>query len=288
MIMNGNEIFYHYTSVNGLFGIIENSCLHATHISFLNDPTEEEYFNTVLGEILSKNKIAEYTYKMLHNSSYEKVYDNYEKYIISFCELSDSLPMWNHYSKGNGYNLGIRLDKVMNRTKELESVFSHKIKIVYDKNEQLQLLTEYLEKHLQAANKYAEYDLKMEECQKLNQENEYQYYSYEQTELIAGFMDNLSVIKKMFKHPSYANEGEIRLIVEPDHEFNKLDYRKTENGVIIPFIKIPILIKDDVVSITLHPLQNHTGLNGVKHFLRSKGVDLKEKISISQIPFRNI
>jgi hypothetical protein len=288
MTYEKNGIFYHYTSVNGLCGIIENSCIHATHISYLNDPSEEEYFQTILEILLIQDKVIKDIYSILYNRSYENSFANYEKFIISFCELSDSLPMWNYYSRGNGYNLGLHLDNIIKRTKEIENLYSFKSKIVYDHDEQLKILSKIFKKHKNKAEKYRKLSAKMVDCQRLNNENDYQLYSYEQSELIASFMDELSIIKKMVKHPSYSNEREVRLIIETDEEYNQIYYRNSSNGCIIPFIKIPISLNEDIFSITLHPLQNNLGLNGLKHLLNNKHINLKENVSISEIPYREL
>lgn len=39
----GTKDLYHYTTMNGLKGIIESGCIHATNVRYLND-TQELYF----------------------------------------------------------------------------------------------------------------------------------------------------------------------------------------------------------------------------------------------------
>lgn len=283
-----NKIFYHYTSIDGLYGIIENKCLHATHIDYLNDPSEEEYFNTTIKYYLDKNEVANNTYSILYNNSYESTYDSYEKYIISFSDHPDSLPMWNHYSKGNGYNLGFRIDNIINRTKGLRNFYYHKIKIIYDETDQLDILSKFFNKHGKAAVECNQLSIQMEEYENQNREDLYQSSSSEQSELIISFMEDYSILKKMFKHPSYSNEREVRLIVELIEQYDMIHYRKSNHGLIIPFVKIPIVLNEDLVSITLHPLQKDIGINGIRHFLRNKKIDLKENITISKIPYREV
>src|ERR1035437_6854562 len=174
MAKEKNVIFYHYTSVDGLFGIIEYNCLHATNISYMNDPSEEEYFQIILKKFLSQNNISNKTYSTLYNNSYKNVFDNPEKYIISFSELSDSLPMWNYYSKGNGYNLGLRLDHIIKRAKEQEYVASNIVHIIYDENEQLKILSRFFTKHEKVAIKYHKLSVQVDECQRSYNKGEYQ------------------------------------------------------------------------------------------------------------------
>lgn len=282
------ELYYHYTSIDGVFGIINSEYINATHIGYLNDPSEEEYFNKVLHQYLNVNEDSKKIYSALYNSSYENAYDSKEKYIISFSELTDALPMWNYYSEGNGYNIGFYLDKIIDRINSKIVLSSFKIKIIYDKNDQLQILEKFFIKYKEEPENINQLSLRMEECRKQNNEREYYNLEYELDNIIISFMEEHSVLKKSFKHPSYSNEREVRLIIEPDHQYENIFYRKTISGILVPYIKIPIKNREDIASITLHPLQSKLGKNGIMHFLKNKGIDLADKISISQIPFREI
>jgi len=275
------NILYHYTTLDGLYGIIENNCIHATHISYLNDPSEEKYFEYILNKLLNVNKEAEYTYEILYDAPYEIIFDNYEKYIISFCELPDSLSMWNYYSKGNGFNLGFQLNNMIDRSRKIIDFKLLETKIVYNEEDQLKILSDYLSEHQNSAKKFEELKRELENS-KTKKNN---IYSIEQDKLIANFMDGLSVIKKKFKHPSYSDEREVRLIIETSDKFNQIFYRKTLKGCLIPFIKIPITLNNDIISITLHPLQNKLGINGLKHFIKNKKL-FHIQIKESEIPFR--
>src|SRR5688572_14351294 len=106
---------YHYTSGQGLFAIVNSGQLHCSHIDFMNDPSESFYFSTVLENVFDKVPKTKEIYSTLFNESYHRaVADPFEKFIASFSMNEDSLSMWNYYSKGNGYNLGLDVDGIIN------------------------------------------------------------------------------------------------------------------------------------------------------------------------------
>ncbi len=53
---NNDNIKYawHYTSPQGLYGILTDSCFHVTNAKFLNDPSEIKYADNVLIKAMVK------------------------------------------------------------------------------------------------------------------------------------------------------------------------------------------------------------------------------------------
>jgi Protein of unknown function (DUF2971) len=47
-----NDVIYHYTTAAGILGILENSCIWATHTSFLNDTDEQRISFRLFREVL--------------------------------------------------------------------------------------------------------------------------------------------------------------------------------------------------------------------------------------------
>ena len=92
------EIIYHYTSGQGLMGILSNSEIHCSHISFLNDPSEHEYFDEILAKLFESNPDCKSIYYELYNESYFGItYSKHDFYVLSFSKNEDSLSMWNYY-----------------------------------------------------------------------------------------------------------------------------------------------------------------------------------------------
>jgi hypothetical protein len=86
-----NKTLYHYTSVDALISILQNKgSFFLTDTDFLNDRMERSLF---LPEFYKKHKE-------------EHIQQDDRFYCLSFSTLNDSIPMWNHYGKGDGICLG--------------------------------------------------------------------------------------------------------------------------------------------------------------------------------------
>jgi hypothetical protein len=111
---------YHYTTVEGLKGIIEKNELWATSAYYLNDSAEMFYGYNVLREVLDQwlkeNKQTEDSIALglarQLRSSFE---DLFEKrllkpiYIACFCEKDNLLSQWRAYGQLGGYSVGFRV-----------------------------------------------------------------------------------------------------------------------------------------------------------------------------------
>ena len=93
---------YHYTSINGLEGILKNCSLRFTHIGYLNDKDEIIAGMESLAKRLDCSK-----------EDYEKIINEFKNnnlhaFVCCFSLDQDSLPMWNYYTKeinNQGYNI---------------------------------------------------------------------------------------------------------------------------------------------------------------------------------------
>lgn len=126
-------LLYHYTTLDGLIGIINSDNLHATHVKYMNDSKEfidvlDHLDNMVdeLGEIVQlirgSTEDARHGLKLILQSSLSHISGNTQIYIISFTDdesqltSSDQVPgdrlsQWRAYSvNGKGVSLGFDYD----------------------------------------------------------------------------------------------------------------------------------------------------------------------------------
>lgn len=139
-------LLYHYTSPEGLKGILrnENLTFRFTRTDCLNDTTEGsniiDYYQDVCQKLLAEEEIDNSFFRSIvgisprsklmffHSPEYCEEsnvmlysghsYSEYVSYVFCFSEEDDSLPMWNYYLKnGNyqGYNLGFNVPKLKER-----------------------------------------------------------------------------------------------------------------------------------------------------------------------------
>ncbi|MDO9215133.1 MAG: DUF2971 domain-containing protein [Methylococcales bacterium] len=144
---------YHYTDHAGLFGILENNCLWATHYKFLNDDTEltaakEKLKNSLLKSDSKLNK----EYKDLFSKNNYEVFDNYynkfeekEFYITSLCKSPTGkgiakqhiaenglLSQWRGYSDNGGFAIEFKEKELMEFiTKEYELEKNNQKSIIF-------------------------------------------------------------------------------------------------------------------------------------------------------------
>ena len=117
---------YHYTSSEGLLGIIQSQTLHCSHIYFMNDYEENlnlwRHFFAYLNKWETREKDAVNFIKVVRNEfkhwavlSKEKIsldifehfkIDDYLLYVLSFSHIEDDLSQWRAYTSNSfGFSL---------------------------------------------------------------------------------------------------------------------------------------------------------------------------------------
>ena len=116
-----NGYLYHYTSVEGLKGIIENNELWATSAYYLNDSAEVIYGCGVLKQALdqwiAQNPRSVDSLSLRLATDLRKAFgdDFLNKtliepiYLVCFCENDNLLSQWRAYGQSGGYSLGFKV-----------------------------------------------------------------------------------------------------------------------------------------------------------------------------------
>jgi hypothetical protein len=265
---------YHYTSVNGLYGILGNKEIWMTHSGFLNDPTEIAHFDKLLKKILTRFKLKP-NYKEFEKIIFDPIYSgNYEHYITSFSSDPDSLSLWNNYGKDDGYNLAFKKSTLKEEVSDyffsLNDSFTFNIrKVIYEDELKEKAILDELE---------ACY-LKWDSMDKSDRRQSMDFFRLIQYSFIG--------YRICFKDKGYAPENEVRLIISLNSQVSKnhRQYRLNK-GALIPYLKVP-LIKDTlgISSIKVGPrVSADFAAEGLKKFCNDK--NLKIKIDKSKIPIR--
>jgi hypothetical protein len=284
--IDNNMILYHYTSGQGIFGIINSKQLHCSNVRFLNDPSEHSLFKEIVGFVIKDCSICNKIYKTFYNESYQDVILNpTDKFIASFSKNNDSLSMWNYYAKGNGYNIGFDIDTII-KNNHKKKVFIQKVELIYDRSEQIRLTRDFI---LTFESKLELYENLRKKMEHSSLEEDYYKYDQESHWLIEEFNDGIFELMICFKHEAYKTEEEIRLIITQDQWKEKYtDFKVSESGVFIEFISLGIDLKQDIKNVTIHPLNGEIHTQGTRQFLNSKIGYEKVNILLSKIPFRII
>lgn len=274
---------YHYTSGEGLKGIIENKELWFTNADFLNDRTEIQHTHILIDKVLdgfrsekNQDEIEEFK-GYIHN--YVKP-DN-RIYSASFSLDKDSNLLWANYATDDGYNIEFDINKLdsilVDCNNDDDGVIFGRIfsPVNYDEKMQKKLLqTELIS--LYKIFKYC----------KENDMNEF-------LELSETNRINIILYSLFFKRKEFVQEQEFRTALICVDDSKKADVLKVriKNGACIPYAAISIAsdkYKVPIKSITIGPKNNlDIAENGLRYLLKWNGFE-KYHVTInkSKIPYR--
>jgi hypothetical protein len=277
-------ILYHYTSGQGLFGIISSGELHCSNINFLNDPSEKSYFQDLLTSVFNESTESKEIYKALYSDSFQRsVLTPGETFIASFSKNDDSLSMWNYYAKGNGYNIGLDIDSVIKENEDID-LSIQKVELIYDQEQQMKSTLDFILKHRQAYKEFKDLD---ERLASTILEDEYYHYSHLQHGFVGDFNIGIYRLGLGFKHKAYETEQEVRLIISENEAARQTTkFKVSDNGVFVQYIPIKLSLETNIESITTHPLNGQLHLEGIEKFFSSTFRGQKTKTRVSTIPFR--
>lgn len=279
-------ILYHYTSGKGVFEIMNSKQFLCSNVKFLNDPTEQSYFDDVLNIVLNECPDCKEIYSELYDKYYcDVVFNSTDKFIASFSKNQDSLSMWNYYAKGNGYNIGFDIDSIIERNNS-GKIYLRKVEMIYDEIVQQQKIRDHI---LGSKKEYKKYLDISEKITKTNENQDYLALEGERNEIEMSFNDGVFELMLSFKHQAYKGEEEVRLIITEDL-VDKIssNFKVSEYGIFIEYIPLNLDLNEDIKSVTIHPLNGDLHFQGTTKFLASKVGYGKIKILLSNIPFRLI
>lgn len=300
---NIGKTLYHYTTAQGFCGIIDSESLHCSNSLFLNDPTETEYFESILEEVL-KDPICKKTYDDLHIGVIGKMLKFDRCYLLSLSQEPDKLNMWRYYSTHNGVCIGFDTKELKHQADLFGLEF---MKVIYNKKKQLRLLSDFFYKIKDFMLGDAP---DMELVRKIVSECLDIYSKYRITFKNACFQDEKEIRLVMVKsNNSIIYEKEI--IYEENEYMNKesqdeipneelyeiigirdrIKFRVNHNGTLIEYFDFPlnnkpIINKPIITSIMIHPSAALTQISTTEKMLEFKGLHID--VSQSKKPFREL
>ena len=301
--------FYHYTTPEGLMGILKTRTLYFTDSQFLNDRNERININEELSEFWNKcsqnyDKQFVSLIRKIRNDSYEDYAYSYmesdrnwysgEKcsryFIFSTSFDKDSISMWKYYAKANtydGYCIGLASYALVDEWIDRETGVAVESGAVL-----------YSSADKQDAIRKAVDDLYLVWCS-------YKISDELNEKICNDFKSWISIASLFFKNSCFESEQEYRFvaIVPKDSlndlyfEYDNVKYKmydfRTVNGVLTPFIRMPFnsYNVDDcwaLYSIGICPCLNaDLKILGLNNYIES--LDYKMAwldIYTSQIPLR--
>lgn len=271
---------YHYTSKTGLMGIINSKNIWMTNIQYFNDHQEYKYginkFTSKLIEsrILS-NDIANKFCNQLNGLESAPLIN---PYVCSFSERGDLLSQWRGYCPATGgYSIGFKFDKTSNLMNYSLDSNEWRQVIPYMTNAWLntKTISFYLAPCIYDTDTQDQLiDVLIESIGIL-----YNLKPIYQTNLFF-----LLAIMPIFKHPSFSEEKEWRLVSLGHVKSETVSFREN-SSLIVPYIERPITYQD-INEIIIGPTSFPDLTKKSLIILASKYSLTTNVIRISDIPYR--
>ncbi len=250
--------FYHYTTAEGIIGILDEKNIWATDANYLNDYAEIrrgifyawEWFKQNLSEI--KNIMGDkYINTLVANLEHEPWKQSGQRmYICSFSTERDSLSQWRGYGGKMGYSIGFHQNYLMKKAEELGLDF---VQCIYEHNESKNPVRDALDKLMESGH-FGQALTSMNEIL----DSTLTVIHVIQANSVAlkgeGFKDEREWrIYPKIKNERYENSG-----IEDE------SYR-VENGIFIPYIKYPLFPK--IMKESLIPTLDNKPLPSIKFMI---------------------
>ncbi len=271
---------YHYTSPQGLDGIIKSGGMWFTNVDYLNDFSEGNYIIDCLHNCAQSmhatNQISEVTFKKvmkiedLPNEGYHVTYGRansiiieegeYDVFVCCFSSDQDNLNLWRYYVKNetySGYNIGF-----------CENPFTEVNYTINDTIHCFRVLANELEHFnlIQSLLLWLEKNIKNESS-------------------LVTLISFLQDFRYIFKNPCFESEHEIRIVLKVSKKKPMYDvkYRMNTKGVYIPYVEVPFF-KNNFYNITVAPMTDFAlAKQSLISVMKQNGYDFDIKNDINNI-----
>ncbi len=282
--MNNNsipDILYHYTTQQGLLGILTNASLWATHILYLNDQKEYWHAFDVTRKVIQdklKTLTDELQIRRLDGIHRELcAHQSADIFVASLSEDGDSLSQWRAYgANGNGFSIGFSREKLnhlaLNAGWRLD-------RCSYDLESKINKVLPPINSDVQARHS-------VESITTYEGEKNCVFVTSSKYD---DFTKEILKFTPFLKHAAFHEEKEWRLVLDKDDQ-SLISHRAGQN-LLMPYREFSLLMKEtlDCISEIVVGPTAHIDLSerSLKSFLESKylyAIETKQ----STIPYRNL
>lgn len=294
---NGDKL-YHYTTAEGVRGIVENCEFLATKSDFLNDKLEFQYAVEVMERLTQKyivnRKLQRRFFSALKkeiaslgvitpigDEDGEVAKDAVSFYVVSFSKLQNDALLWAEFTGFRGYCLEFDYEKMVEGFQN--RVFLHGT-VIYDEKMQTNALLESLLFCIRSQIEEGAKDLEgfFEEDANPSEES--------LKRLVSEMAVVCSVYAMFFKKSFFAGEEEYRFIFPPlvDSAERKKPKFRLLDQIFLPYIMVEF--KGEGGSVPLESVMvgaknnSDIAVRGMRYFLKTQGLDIP--VLLSDIPLR--
>jgi hypothetical protein len=239
--IRNQSILYHYTSLSGLKGIVENGKIWATNILYLNDSEEyfnaKEAFNSVFDtmwdtpEIIDTLDEIEQDFLSLLTKRIEDIFedneDGFKVFVSSFSESADKLSQWSGYCpSGSGVCIGFDFMNLTNipGCQLVKCIYVKQSMISDEEHDGFNQVYKFIDGYLKMFQSFENDQNKEEKKKSLLQDFEREFLKF----------------ATRVKDPGFKEENEWRLILTLDETRNDEVLYRSGKSMLIPYIEINI------------------------------------------------
>ncbi|MDP9098309.1 MAG: DUF2971 domain-containing protein [Verrucomicrobiota bacterium] len=220
----GEPLFFHYSDLTGLKGIVTEHDLWLTHALFCNDEAELNFGITIAREEIAKLRkekplaARKEQYLAELDASLKRPLTE-SVYICCFCEGDDMLSQWRAYG-GNGNGVSIRLDayEFENYAGEQPYGFLRIWNVFYEEPQQRSLMRDAVERTYQ------------------------NYKAAAVSEIVRKAKDIIDFFVPTFKHSGFSGEQEWRMIFVPSPASAVKPRYRAARELLIPYFSLKDLV----------------------------------------------
>lgn len=307
---SGPDHVFHYTTIEGLVGILSSGVIWATDLSYTNDASEYIYADQIIEEALGRFKLHDPMLAEFLSILRADPRDGFDVYAACFCERGDLLSQWRAYaSGGTGYAIQFDWTALSTMFSGIETAFSGRVE--YGGQAQTELiqnvvsgpaLNALLETNTpsmiveQYVVRLAE-EARGEPCsagegfKNRLEAHRSEIFSAISKSTALAFLEAfvpLTLCRAFLKSPTFSEEQEWRLVSLRSRNTSGAAFRASR-GMLIPYV--PLNLRDTVgklpirrilVGPTLHPAQAKRSLEA---FLQNRGLP-EIRVEASSVPLR--
>jgi hypothetical protein len=266
------KIIYHYTTQDGLLGILNDSSLWATKIQYLNDASELAEPLRIADAILTKlerqfeakgvkgRQLEEDIIRRVHGDIGE--WEQINICIVSFCTDGDLLSQWRGYGvPGSAYSIGFDREKLV-KTMDSYPFELHQCKY-FNPAVYCQQITKFVSEVIEEA--------------RVN------------SEMPEDFIGKFLKMAATMKLNCFEEEHEWRIVSRQPLSFTDERFKfRPSKSTIIPYYALPFDLSS-IVEIIIGPCQHpelaHSTVCGLAHKFNLEKVQ-RGQVKMSRIPYR--
>lgn len=275
-------LLYHYTTLNGLLGIVRSSSLWASDVRYMNDSAELKHSADLIRlEVQERivrgqgkaDLLGQFTDWITH-----RITNGHMLFGASFRSHGNLLSQWRGYSShGKGVSLGFSADYILQCAQKQQLQIG---KCIYEPVFQRKLISQVVDAVEIHVQKHIGSSASRQQLSAIYQ----------------GVFENIEIdllrIAAILKHPSFREEKEWRIVspVYTDYSNSPVLFREA-NAMLVPYMEFDLQLEAgrplQLDHIYLGPTSNiNISMNSLKMFLAQNGIVPSRGIDYCQIPYR--